>query len=246
MIAFLGMYDPPPLQAANDRFWQAIRARLGRGPEALTRGGDPWAIWRSPDLLFGQTCGYPYRAALHEEVTLVGTPDYGLGGCPPGHYQSLLVVRKDDPRQTEDAFAGACFAYNDPLSQSGWAAPMVHLRARALLPGAYVRTGAHAASAHAVANGHAEIAGIDALSWRLMQAHDPVAQNLRVMAGTEPTPGLPYITARGQDADEIAAAVVDAIDDLDPSERAALHLEGLVRLPPEAYLAVPTPPAPDA
>ena len=35
MIAALGMYDPPALRAANDRYWQAIRNHLGHGPTAL-------------------------------------------------------------------------------------------------------------------------------------------------------------------------------------------------------------------
>ncbi|WP_157440942.1 phosphate/phosphite/phosphonate ABC transporter substrate-binding protein [Aestuariivita boseongensis] len=239
------MYDPAPVRGANDRFWQAIRARLGHGPETLTRDGDLWEVWQSPDLILAQTCGMPFRTALHGKVQLVGTPDYGLPGSPPGYYHSVLVIRADDPRQSESGFAGARFAYNEPVSQSGWAAPMVHLRARAVQVGDLLRTGAHAASARAVAKGRADLAGIDALTWQLLCEHDPVAQDLRVLARTEPTPGLPYITAPTQDAQTLFDAVSGAIADLADADRRALHLRGLVPIPAETYLAVPTPPAPD-
>jgi ABC-type phosphate/phosphonate transport system substrate-binding protein len=243
--AFLGMYDLPALQGANDRFWTLIRQGLGDGPVQLSRDADPWALWHSPDLLFAQTCGMPYRTRLHGQVALVGTPDYGLEGCPPGYYCSALVVRADDPRRSEDAFAGARFAYNEALSQSGWAAPMVHLRARGVIMGEVLQTGAHVASARAVAEGRADIAGIDALTWELLHAHDPaLTAQLRVLARTEPTPGLPYITAMARDPAPIADAVDAAISALDPEDRAALHLRGLVRIPAETYLAVPSPPPP--
>lgn len=238
------MYDLPALREANNRFWQAIRQRLGRGPEHLTHDCDLWEIWQSPDLLFAQTCGMPYRTTLYGHVRLIGTPDYGLPGCPPGHYCSVLVVRADDPRQSEDAFAGARFAYNEPLSQSGWAAPMVHLRARSVVIGDLERTGAHAASARAVLEGRADMAGIDALTWELLKAHDPVVKDLRVIARTDPTPGLPYITAQAEDPDGLFAAVRAAILDLDDADRAALHLKDLIAIPAQAYLAVPTPPPP--
>lgn len=246
MIAALGMYDLPAIRDANDRFWQAIQRRLGHGPTELDRNTDPWEIWQSPDLLFSQTCGMPYRTALHGKLQLIGTPDYGLEGCPPGYYHSVLVVRAEDPRQTETAFNGAPFAYNDAVSQSGWAAPMVHLRARGIHVGDLLHTGAHAASAQAVANGDADLAGLDALTWDLLRTHDPITEQLRVLARTIPTPGLPYITALDENATELFTATRDAIKDLSDVDRDALHLRDLVSIPDEAYLAVPTPPPPAA
>ncbi len=243
MIAFLGMYDPPPLRAANDRFWQAIRAQLDNGPARLTRDGDVWDIWTAPDLLLAQTCGYPYRARLHGQVQLVGTPDYGLEGCPPGHYHSVLIVNADSPAERPEDLSGRVFAYNEPLSQSGWAAPMTHLTGRVRF-GRLLQTGAHAASARAVAEGRAEAAALDALTWDLLREHDPVAGRLRVLERTAPTPGLPYITAKGRDAAAVAAAIRAAISGLDAADRTALHLKGLADIPSAAYLAIPSPAGP--
>lgn len=244
-IASLPMYDRPETAAANDALWAGIRAALPWDtPAALTRGGDLWDQWQSPDLILSQTCGYPYRARLHGTVQLVGTPDHALPGCPPGHYNSVLVVRVDDPRTDLAAFANARFAFNEPLSQSGWAAPQNHAAGLGFAFDTLVQTGGHNLSARAVAEGQADIAAIDALTWALIQRHDAYAADLREIARTAPTPTLPLITAKGRDATQIAAATRAAIAALDPAHRAALMLCGLVDIPARAYLAVANPPAP--
>ena len=247
MIANLGMYDMPATSAANDALWTAIRANLGFGPAKLTRTDNLWSIWRDPELVFAQTCGFPYRSELQGKVQLVGTPDYGLEGCPPGYYNSVFVCRVDDPRPNLGDFAGATFAFNEPVSQSGWAAPVHHMGLADMRPGALHQSGGHALSARAVADGIADFAALDALTWTLLQTHDrEVSSRLRVLETTAPTPTLPYITSLGQNADAIHAAVAQAIDDLDSTTSAALHLKGLVNIPAETYLAVPTPPTPEA
>lgn len=240
MIAMLGMYDMPPLQTANDRFWALIRNHLGYGPDHLTRDAEMWDIWLSPDLTFAQTCGMPYRTRLHGKVQLVGTPDYGLKGCPPGFYRSIFLARNDDPRDL-DALSAGTFAYNDHLSQSGWAAPLVHLDARGQRPTATVETGSHALSADAVAEGRADFAALDALTWELLKAHSDLAPTLREVDATNPTPALPYITASGQDAPGIAHAVRAAINDLSAADREMLHLRGLIKIPADDYLSVANP-----
>jgi len=244
MIASLPMYDLRPNQGANDRFWQAIRRHLGQGPDTLTRGGDLWDHWLADDLILSQTCGYPYRARLHDRVTLVGTPVYGLPGCPPGHYNSVFVARADDARKTLQDFAGARFAYNESMSQSGWAAPMVHLRALGLGFDDLVQTGGHRASALAVAEGRADIAALDALTWKMTGRDDTFTAGLKELGRTTPTPVLPYITAKQNDAAPIFAAIEAAIGDLDVADRDMLSLRGIVEIPAEIYLAVPTPPGP--
>jgi ABC-type phosphate/phosphonate transport system substrate-binding protein len=251
MIASLGMYDFGAAVAANDRLWALIRDGLhARGiaaPEGLTRGDAAyWPAWQAPDLVLSQTCGYPYRAHLHDRVTYVGTPDYGVEGCPTGHYRSVFVVRADDPRQTLADFDGAPFAYNEALSQSGWAAPQVHAARLGIRLPAAVETAGHRRSALAVAEGRADIAALDAVTWALMvDSQADLTASLRVIAATDPTPGLPFIAAPGADATATFDAIAEAIAALDPTDRATLHLHGLTRIPIAAYLAVPNPPAPD-
>jgi ABC-type phosphate/phosphonate transport system substrate-binding protein len=249
VIAALSMYDRPEVRDATDRLWAAIAGRLraaGIGaPDALARDVDPWEVWQSADLLLAQTCGLPFRSRLWGRVALVATPDFGLSGCPPGHYRSVIVARAGDG-VTPAARRGPRLAYNEGLSQSGWAAALDWCAARGVSLSAILETGSHAASAAAVAEGRADLAAIDAVTWRLLRRHAPVAATLREVDRTPPMPGLPLITARNRDPRPLAAAVESAIDDLAPTDRAALGLAGLARIPAEAYTAFPIPPSPEA
>jgi ABC-type phosphate/phosphonate transport system substrate-binding protein len=249
MIASLAMYDRPEIAAANDALWAGIRDRLhARGlaaPHTLTRGEPAyWPAWTAADLVLSQTCGLPFRARLHDRVTLIGTPDYAVEGCPPGWYRSVIVARKDDPRQTEAALQSARLMYNEPLSQSGWAAIWQHFQDLGLcLPGGS-QSGGHRMSALAVAEGRADFAAIDAVTWRLLQRHEAFVGALHVIARTRPTPGLPLIAAQGADAATLFECVRAAIADLDPDARHTLGVQGLVKIPAQTYLALPIPPVP--
>jgi ABC-type phosphate/phosphonate transport system substrate-binding protein len=153
-------------------------------------------FWQRPDLLLSQTCGMPYRHLLKDKVTLVGTPDFGLDGCAPGCYRSAIIVRADDPRESLADFAGATFACNETMSQSGFAAPLVAAQAAGVRFGTQRLSDAHALSARMVAEGQADIAGIDAVSWRHMCRYDPWTVGMRVLTWTEPTPGLIDVLAQ--------------------------------------------------
>lgn len=245
MIASLPMYDRPETAQVLDLLWSEVRMRLPfEAPAQLTRGGNLWAHWGDPDLVLSQTCGYPYRARLIGKVQLVAMPDNRLPGCPPGHYNSVFVVRASEARTDLASFAGARFAFNEALSQSGWAAPHNHAATLGFTFGSHVHTGAHVASTLAVAEGRADIACIDAISWRLIQRHDPHAGTLREIARTVPTPAPPFITAPGRDAPAIAAALGAAIDALTPDACETLGLFGLAQVPEADYLAVPNPAPP--
>lgn len=251
MIAALPMYDRPELTEATDRYWALIRDGLrARGidaPDALRRGdAELMPHWQMPDLVLSQTCGFPFRARLHGQVNLVGTPNFGVDGCPPGYYRSVLISRADDPRDDLAAFDGTPIAYNDALSQSGWAAPQNHASALGLQFPAGLKTGSHRASMLAVADGQADLAALDAVTFRLLQKADPAAAKVKVIAETTPTPGLPYICAASIDPETVFAAVAQAIPALSEDDRLALGLRGIVRIPAGNYLAVPTPPTPEA
>ncbi|OYU18574.1 MAG: hypothetical protein CFE34_09900 [Rhodobacteraceae bacterium PARR1] len=249
MIAALPMYDRPELTGATDRYWALIRDGLRAqgiaAPNALRRGdAELMPQWLMPDLLVSQTCGFPYRARLHGKVRLVGTPDFGVEGCPPGYYRSVLIARADDPRQALADFDGVAMAYNDALSQSGWAAPQNHAAALGLRFPAGIMTGGHAASLLAVAEGRADLAALEAVTFRLLSRSEAAAAAVKVVAMTDPTPGLPYICAEAVDADVVFDAIAAAIPALEAADRAALGLRGLCRIPAETYLSVPTPPPP--
>ncbi len=95
-----------------------------------------------------------------------------------------------------------------------------------------------------VARGEADFAALDIISWKLMRRHDEFANNLVVVDRTQPTPALPFISARYQDATRIQEALHDAIQILTPGQRNELYMQALVTLPQSTYEAVPNPPAP--
>ncbi len=251
MIASLGMYDRDEAQPANDRLWALIRDGMRTNglaaPDTLIRGGGAyWDAWQHPDLALSQTCGFPYRAKLHGRVTLIGTPDFGVEGCPPGYYRSIFVARKADPRATVSDFNGAAFAFNEDLSQSGWAAPQNHAAGLGILLPPKLQTGGHIFSAKAVAEGRADIAAIDAVTWKMITRWDAFASSLKVVGETDPTPGLPYIAALGRKAEATFTIINSAIAALSAPDRTTLCLKGMTRISPEAYLAVPNPPSPSS
>lgn len=239
-IAALPMYDRPELRTETDALWSALRDALrARGfdaPDALTRDRDLWDIWQSPDLLLAQTCGLPFRSRLFGQVRIVATPDYGLPGCPPGHYCSVLLARGDLPDRPR-------VAVNDPLSQSGWAALHGWAVAHKLALGPVTLTGSHAASARAVAEGTADLAAVDAQTWRQLLRFDAADPGLEI-ARTPPTPGLPLITAATHDAASLRGAVTEAVAALPAATRHALDLSGIVHIDAHRYRAIPIPPNP--
>ena len=245
MIASLMMYARPELADAHDRYWQLIRAAMSErrmeSPIALSQDAEEFDVWNAPDLVLSQTCGMPFRLWLHKNVTLIGTPDYGVRDCPPGYYRSALVVRATDPRNKLAEFRNSVFAYNQTFSQSGYAAPYNHIAGKHIWFENRIQTSGHLMSAKAVATKQADIASLDAVSWRLMRKYEEFADQLRVLEWTEPTPGLPYIAAAGADRHAIFDAVSNAITRLKPADQAALGIRGLIRIPEKDYLAIPNP-----
>lgn len=249
MIASLMMYARPETDTALHRYWAHVRDALAaRGiaaPVTLSNEAEEFAVWTDPALVLSQTCGMPYRLWLHDKVALVGTPDFGVEDCPPGYYRSAIVVRADDDRAKLADFAAARFTYNQTFSQSGFAAMHGAARAAGFWFDTRSQSHGHVRSARAVAEGTADIAALDAVTWRLIQRHDAFAARLRVLQWTQPTPGLPYITARGMDRGRVFDAAEEAIAALSAQDRETLGLRRMVAIASTDYLKIANPPPQD-
>ena len=246
-IAALPMYDGKDLAPANDAFWARIAVGLReRGldaPESLTRGGDLMEAWRSPRLLFSQTCGYPYMTAISDRVVLIAAPEYGFEGCEGALHRSFLVKRSDDPRADLAAFRSARAAVNAWDSNTG-----MNLFRAAIAPiaggrpffGATIVTGAHEKSLEAVAEGRADLAAIDCIVFAQVSRRRPMLAAEVAIVGESPrSPGLPFIASAALPAATIAA-VREALNDAlgDPAlagTRAALGLRGARPVAPGDY-----------
>tara|TARA_B100000902_G_C27279509_1_gene900860 strand:+ start:332 stop:1057 length:726 start_codon:yes stop_codon:yes gene_type:complete len=240
------MYARPELDDTIAQFWDLIRKNLYQkgisSPINLSQDAEDINSWLDPNLVLSQTCGMPYRNILHGKVQLVGTPIYDLPDCPPGHYFSVIVVRKDDPRSTLKEYSQAVLAYNMEISQSGYAAPLNHAATQGIRFPNRVKSHGHVKSAEMVARGEADIAAIDAVTWMLIKRHEAFISNLRVLERTTPTtPVLPLITSLTLNADQIYNAVKQAIQDLSQDMRDAMLLKGIVKIPTSEYLNIPNP-----
>jgi ABC-type phosphate/phosphonate transport system substrate-binding protein len=248
MIATLPMYLRPETREATEAFWAGIRDRLRDAgipaPDTLDHTIPPAEAWGRSDLVLSQICNLPWRIGFADRVTLVALPDLGLPGTRPGDYHSVLIARTDDRRETLAEFAGATIALNAADSQSGWGSPAAAATRAGIEFGRGLVTGAHAESARAVAENRADLAAIDAATWRMIRRWDPFAARLRVFARTPPTPALAYITAGRKDPAPYRAALEGALDALPGETRGLIGLAGLVAPDPDAYSALSVPPAP--
>ncbi len=97
--------------------------------------------------------------------------------------------------------------------------------------GAILVTGSHRASLAAVAQGRADAASVDCVTFGLLRRHAPrTVAGLRVLAETAPAPSLPFITRADAPAEELAA-LREALD----QPEAALAFAGIAVLPDGAY-----------
>ena len=243
MFAALPMYLTEANRPAHDAFWARLRAELdARGigaPERLDHDTPPMEGWARPDLVLGQICNLPYRAHFRDQLTRIGASDYGVPGEAPGYYHSVFVVRDDDPAQGFAECDGYSVAFNEPLSQSGWANLSASARDAGLRLTPVLQTGSHRGSMAAVTAGRADLAAIDCITFDNAVA-EGAATGLRVIGKSAATPGMTLVTAPGNDPAPIRAALAGL-----PAETAhALRLRGVVDLPGEAYdLPLPPPPA---
>lgn len=236
MIAVLGMYPFAHLRDGYDALWAAVRARLGDGPDVLDHEVDLHDSWLRDDLLLGQTCGWPLVTKLDGRVEVVGRFDMAVPFARGGDYRTVLVAAKplgvDEWRRDP---ATIC-AVNGPDSLSGW----VSLQwAWAGEPPNVLETGAHVESLRAVAEGRAQLASIDAVSFEHLCAVDPgVAGRVHVVGHGPMVPTLPLITAPAfaERVGALRAALAGAVADPALADQLrVLRIRGFVPCGAEAY-----------
>ena len=233
MIAAFPMYDRPANRAAHDRLWAGIRDRLRAGgvdaPDGLSRDIAFDAGWGRDDLLLGQICIAPLLRTHSDGATRIGRGDHRLEGCAAGHYFSHLVMRADDLRDPEEALAMGRIAINSDCSHSGWHSLLATFGDRLPDLEPALVTGGHDRSIDALNAGRADIAAIDAVTWKLAE-RDRAADlsGLRIAGRTAPAPGMTFISRTDLDPGLAFAAIAEAIDALDQADRDALCLHGLV------------------
>lgn len=254
-IATLPMYNVTP---ALDALWRALLRDTLRafeaacGPVAVELPGQPpddlAALWRRPDLLLSQTCGYPLTHGLAEQVRLVATPVFDAHGCEGPGYRSAIVVAKALGARGIDTLAacgGLRAVFNTDDSNSGMNV-FRHAAARYARNGRFFgavrRTGSHLASLTALARGEADVAAIDCVTLAFVRDALPeLAACVDVIDMTVGTPALPFVAARQVSCTQLQA-LRDALETAraaDPVRAQRLRLTGLALLDLQDYRSIP-------
>ena len=250
-IAALPMYDFADVADSHDQLWSAVADQLASAgitdvPRTLTRDLDHVDTWRHPGLLLGQACEYPLAKFYAKHVRVVATPCYRVPGCEGFRYRSAIVVRRDDPAASLESLRQRRCVVNQFDSNSG-----MNLLRAAIAPLARGKSffravqlsGSHACSASMVAEGDADVAALDCVSYaHLRRCQAMLMEKLRILAWTPASPSLPFVTSRTTD-DATLAALRAALAQISAASmlagtRLALFLDGVDCEPREDFAEV--------
>jgi ABC-type phosphate/phosphonate transport system substrate-binding protein len=203
-IASARMYA---VSAAAADTWRELflqLARRARMPLQIVDHPAPASIaelWARSDKAAVFMCGLPYsRATPQPQLLAAPVPSAPEFRGQPLYWSEFVVATASAHRSLEDTFGGR-IAFTSPESQSGFAAPLRHLREasdgtppyREVIAPQITPQGALAA----VAEGRADIAAIDAYSLQLLRRFAPeLAARVRVVARTEPRPIPPLVASQ--------------------------------------------------
>nr|WP_325262799.1 PhnD/SsuA/transferrin family substrate-binding protein [uncultured Rhizobium sp.] len=248
-LASLVMYVAPPRVAqATDALWAFVARTLSDAgmagvPGLLDRSISHDDAWMRPDLLLSQTCGYPYVRSLRGNVRLVATPCYAYPGCDGPDMRSFVIVRRDAGIASLKDLRGRTAAINSRDSNSGanlFRAVIAPIARGPSFFGKVIETGGHVASIAAVAEGRADCAAIDCITYGHVARFAPEdLADIVVVAETPSGLGLPLITRASASDDEVAllrsALEASLVDPSLVDVRDVLALTGFAALDDSRY-----------
>jgi len=217
-------------------------ARRARVPLQMVEFPAPAPIaelWAHPRKGAVFMCGLPFTRSQPSPYLIAAPVPSPAEFHGQPLYWSEFVVHADSPYQSLGDTFGGRIAFTSGESQSGFAAPLRHLRRldgerplfREVIAPQITPQGALAA----IAEGRAEVAAIDAYSLHLLRRFAPeLVANTRVVAKTEPRP-MPLLIA-SEPLESLSQAFLSAHQDpvLHPT-LADLRLARFVRPEPASY-----------
>jgi len=200
----LPMYNVTPAlgvawQAVLDCVIAGLRSRgWSDAARVVAPPDDLMALWRSPDLLLSQTCGYPLVTELCESVRVLALLEFDLPGCDGAGYRSMILV-PDHGARSLGALRGTVAAINQWHSHSGMNA-LRHTIAPLASDGRFFAriqaSGSHLQSMAMLQRGEADVAAVDCVTYGLAMREAPaLTAGLRVLQVSAPAPGLPLIAS---------------------------------------------------
>jgi phosphonate transport system substrate-binding protein len=206
-----------------------LEARLGIPVRIVQKASYQEALeaLRSDEMEAAWICGYPYVVARHF-VRLCAQP--GWHGQP--WYRSYLITSADRTEVHDLAgLRGDMFAFDDPLSNSGYLVPVVALRAMDQTPQSFFRgsfyTYALDKVVEAVGAGLADSGTVDGYIWEVLHRQsDPAARKTRVVAKSRHF-GFPPVVTRLSLDPGLHTRLQDILVDAQSDEQGRLLLNKL-------------------
>jgi ABC-type phosphate/phosphonate transport system substrate-binding protein len=206
--ASLPMYNLPEMQTENAAFWLAIRTeaeRLGvMGlPLRLDFARKPVPERIEHETVFTQVCGWPLQTIYAGQAKVLGVPAYGVAHCAGPTHAGVFVVQRDAPFRSVAELRGCDFVFNSLHSNSGMNLPrrvIAELAGSGPFFGSIAETHSQPMNLERVARGEADATCVDCVTYAFFARHRPaLAEQLRILAATPPTPAIPYVTAVATD-----------------------------------------------
>ena len=201
---------------------------------------------RDPDLFIGHTCGYPLMFDFADALSPVCVPVFEVAGAEHKSYSSLFIVAAESEHESlADCFQSIA-VINGRRSNSGMNAfrhAIAPLARGGIFFSDVVESGSHKQSLFDVADGRADIAAIDCVSFAMIaDAWPDRVARVRCLGYSATTCGLPFVSPKPLlnriDKQEIVATLNQALANLPDRYQADLHLGGFETVELEAYQGI--------
>jgi phosphonate transport system substrate-binding protein len=240
-----GTYLAPSVQPVYEAIAEEVGRRLGVPTELVVETSYESCRNDVNDVCF--VCSLPYVTFEREGLDLaepVAAPVLigdRYGGSPV--YFSDVIVRRDLPARRFEELRGRSWAYNEPLSHSGYGITrfrLVEMGATDGFFGEVIEAGFHQTAIEMVANGDVDGAAIDSQVLAIACRDDPsLGERIRVIDELGPSTIQPVAVSRRLDAEvreSIRGVLLSLADDPRVRERLAAGLvERFVPVGPSAY-----------
>jgi ABC-type phosphate/phosphonate transport system substrate-binding protein len=174
------------------------------------------SLLRDPGLFLGHTCGYPLMKHLKDQVTPFCVPVFDVPGSDGKLYSSRFIVAANSTIEALDECRGKIAAMNAADSNSGMNVlryAIAKYNPSAAFFSRVVQTGGHLHSLEAVADGTADVAAIDCVSFQLIQDHWPeLIDQVRSIGFSAKTSGLPFVLPKSSIRDADLELLVDNLN----------------------------------
>ena len=236
-IAALRYYESPTVKSAMQDWWNGLAVAFRRQGiqgvpgKLFMEGGFNEGIGR-PNLLFGQTCGYPFTHEFRGKLNVIATPIYDAPHSNGPEYSSVILANKHSGIVTLEDAEGKCVAVSNRDSFSGYIAlQSVFLPFAGDSPffDSILITVSQWNSLLAVADGRADIFACDCISYELARlANSELVEQLRFIGTSPYAPGLPYVINKNVSPDLICRLRKGLFEALEDASLASVRKELLI------------------